>query len=57
MLVRQIAWRNLATGAGGPDKATKAAAAVSVALSLGGVAGGKLLLYTNSMLMTTDLDL
>lgn len=58
LLVRRIARRAFPAAAQGaplpPD--ARWAAAGSLALWLGGVASGKLLLYTNTMLLTTDLE-
>ena len=54
-LVRRLAREVLADGDPIPPRARWMAAG-SLALWLGGVASGKLLLYTNSMLLTTDLE-
>ena len=54
-LVWRIARGVLANGEPIPPRARWLAAA-ALALWLGGVASGKLLLYTNSMLLTTDLE-
>ncbi len=48
------AFRLAAAGASVPGRA-KVLAAAAIALWIGGVAGGKLLLYTNSVLLTSDL--
>jgi hypothetical protein len=48
--------RGFADAAGGAPVAApaRALAAMSIALWLAGIAAGKLLLYTNTMLLTTD---
>jgi hypothetical protein len=58
MLVRQIAREAFPAAARGEPipAGSRWAAAGSLALWLGGVASGKLLLYTNTMLLTTDLE-
>jgi hypothetical protein len=58
LLVRTIAREAFAAAARGEPVSRRArwAAGGSLALWLGGVASGKLLLYTNTMLLTTDLE-
>ena len=58
LLVRQIGREAFPLAAQGVPVSTRARAmaAGSLALWLGGVASGKLLLYTNTMLLTTDLE-
>ena len=58
LLVRKIAREAFPAAARGEPvpRSTRWAAAGSLALWLGGVASGKLLLYTNTMLLTTDLE-
>ena len=58
LLVRKIAREAFPAAARGEPvpRVTRWAAAGSLALWLGGVASGKLLLYTNTMLLTTDLE-
>ena len=57
LLVRHIARDVFPLAAGGEAIPVRARglAALALLLWLGGVAGGKLLLYTNKMLLTTDL--
>lgn len=58
LLVRNIAREAFPVAARGEPIPPSArwAAAGSLALWLGGIASGKLLLYTNTMLLTTDLE-
>jgi hypothetical protein len=58
LLVRRIAREAFPAAARGEPvpRSARWAAAGSLALWLGGVASGKLLLYTNTMLLTTDLE-
>jgi hypothetical protein len=57
LLVRRMARTAFPAAARGEatSAASRLTAAAALALWLGGVAGGKLLLYTNTMLLTTDL--
>jgi hypothetical protein len=58
LLVRKIAREAFPAAARGEPapRSARWSAAGSLALWLGGVASGKLLLYTNTMLLTTDLE-
>jgi hypothetical protein len=55
LLVRKLAREGIAAGEPVPPRGRLMAAA-ALLLWLGGVASGKLLLYTNHMLLTTDLE-
>jgi len=58
LLVRRLARTAFPAAARGEatSPASRATAAAALLLWLGGVASGKLLLYTNSMLLTSDLE-